>query len=184
MATGLKPDSRDYVFQCLAENVISKLYYHRAQLISPHIIHTIDLCWMNESSSEWVLPSCGVSGGTGWLWTSHGSPFNPRVPLMAPYREQDISFSFNFYFKCISQIFGEILSTTYFDSKWGEGRGGGGRGVITRRGINKDYEYAKGPSIKSLSVSFLEMGRGRNVSGIFITKVMQKVSSGKETDWQ
>lgn len=55
-------------------------------------------------------------------------------------------------------------------------------GVITRRGIDKDYEYAKGPSIKSLSVSFLEMGRGRNVSGIFITKVMQKVSSGKETD--
>ena len=103
---------------------------------------------------------------------------------MAPYREQDISFSFNFYFKCISQIFGEILSTTYFDSKWGEGRGGGGRGVITRRGINKDYEYAKGPSIKSLSVSFLEMGRGRNVSGIFITKVMQKFSSGKETDLQ
>lgn len=125
MATGLKPGSRDYVFQCLAENVISKLYYHRAQLISPHIIHTIDLCWMNESS-EWVLPSCGVSGGTGWLWTSHGSPFNPRVPLMAPYREQDISFNFNFYFKCISQIFGEILSTTYLDSKWGEGRGGGG----------------------------------------------------------
>ena len=124
---------------------------------------------MNESS-EWVLPSCGVSGGTGWLWTSHGSPFNPRVPLMAPYREQDISFNFNFYFKCISQIFGEI------------GRGGGGRGVITRRGINKGYEYAKDPSIKSLSVSFLEMGRGRNVSGIFITKVMQKVSSGKETD--
>lgn len=55
-------------------------------------------------------------------------------------------------------------------------------GLITRRDINKGYEYAKGPSIKSLSVSFLEMGRGRNVSGIFITKVMQKVSSGKETD--
>jgi hypothetical protein len=56
------------------------------------------------------------------------------------------------------------------------------RGAIARRGINKDYEYARGPSIKSLSVSFLEMGRGRNVFGVFITKVMQKVSSGKETD--
>ena len=44
MATGLKPGSRDYVFQCLAENVISKLYYRTAQLISPHITHTVDLC--------------------------------------------------------------------------------------------------------------------------------------------
>lgn len=124
----------------------------------PHIIHTVDLCWMNENGSEWVLPSCGVSGGIGWLWTSHGWPFNPKVPLRAPYREQDIFFNFNFYFKCISLIFGEILSTTYLESKRGERRGGGGRGVITRRGINKGYEYAKGPSIKSLSVSFLEMG--------------------------
>ena len=80
------------------------------------------------------------------------------MPLRALYREQDIFFNFNFYFKCISLIFGEILSTTYLESKWGERRGGGGRGVITRRGINKGYEYAKGPSIKSLSVSFLEMG--------------------------
>lgn len=62
------------------------------------------------------------------------------------------------------------------------GERGEARGVITKRGINKGYEYAKGPPIKSLSVSFLEMGRGRNVSGIFITNVMQKVSSGKETD--
>lgn len=74
--------------------------------------------------------------------------------------------------------FGEIPNIKYLDGKWREMRGA----VITRRGTNKDYEYAKDPSIKSLSVSFLEMGRGRNVSGIFITKVMQKVSSGKETD--
>lgn len=183
MATGLKPGSRDYVFQCLAENVISKLYYHTAQLISPHIIHTVDLCWMNESGSEWALPSCGVSGGTGWLWTSHGSPLNPKVPLRAP-ESKTFPSILTFTSNAFPRFFGEILSTTYLDSKWGEGRGGGGCGVITRRGINKGYEYAKGPSIKSLSVSFLEMRRGRNVSGIFITKVMQKVSSGKETDWQ
>lgn len=67
---------------------------------------------------------------------------------------------------------------------WRQSRRGEMRGVIARWGINKDYEYARGTSIKSLSVSFLEMGRGRNVFGVFITKVMQKVSSGKETDWQ
>lgn len=38
--------------------------------------------------------------------------------------------------------FGEIPNIKYLDGKWGGGVEGG---VITRRGINKGYEYAKDP---------------------------------------
>lgn len=48
-------------------------------------------------------------------------------------------------------IFGEISNIKYLDGKWG-GREAGG--VITRRGINKGYEYAKGPSIRDGAAHF------------------------------
>lgn len=101
----------------------------------------------------------------------------PQGATRALYREQDIFFNFNFYFKCISLIFGEILSTTYLRVN-GEKGEVWGHGVITRRGINKGYEYAKGPSIKSLSVSFLEMGEAEMFL-VFSLQRLQKVSSWK-----
>lgn len=146
------------------------------QLISSHIIYNIDICWMTECCSEWAQPVFGVSRWTGWIWTSHRSPFNPWRQL-----SQDICFNSGFYFNYTFSHFWRNIE--YKISWWQMGRERGW-GCHNQARHKQRLWICKRPIHQRRSGSFLEMGRGRNVSGIFITKVMQQVSSGKETDWQ